>query len=59
VQRARPGRKVAVTQGTVTAFPSGVSLGETSTLKVPQGGAAATLPQGAAAAAQGAPAGKK
>jgi RND family efflux transporter MFP subunit len=42
VQRARPGRKVAVTQGTVTAFPSGVSLGETSTLKIPQGGAAAT-----------------
>jgi RND family efflux transporter MFP subunit len=47
VQRARPGRKVAVTQGTLTAFPSGVSLGETSTLKVPQGGAAATVPQGA------------
>lgn len=43
VQRARPGRKVAVTQGTVTPFPSGVSLGETSTLKIPQGGAAATL----------------
>lgn len=52
VQRARPGRKVAVTQGTVTAFPSGVSLGETSTLTVPKGGAAATVPQGA-------PAGKK
>jgi RND family efflux transporter MFP subunit len=42
VQRARPGRKVAVTNGTVTAFPSGVSLGETSTLQVPQGGAAMT-----------------
>jgi RND family efflux transporter MFP subunit len=42
VQRARPGRKVAVTAGTVTAFPSGVSLGETSTLNLPQGGAAAT-----------------
>jgi len=52
VQRARPGRKVVVTQGTLTAFPSGVSLGETSTLQVPQGGAAATVPQGA-------PAGKK
>jgi len=59
VQRARPGRKVAVTQGTVTAFPSGVSLGETSTLTVPKGGAAATVPQGAPAAAQSAPAGKK
>jgi RND family efflux transporter MFP subunit len=42
VQRARPGRKVAVTNGTVTAFPSGVSLGETGTLKLPQGGAAST-----------------
>ena len=42
VQRARPGRKVAVTPGTVTAFPSGVSLGETSTLKIPQGGPAVT-----------------
>jgi RND family efflux transporter MFP subunit len=42
VQRARPGRKVAVTAGTVTAFPSGVSLGETSTLSVPQGGPATT-----------------
>jgi RND family efflux transporter MFP subunit len=42
VQRARPGRKVAVTNGTVTAFPSGVSLGETSTLKLPEGGAATT-----------------
>ena len=43
VQRARPGRTVAVTPGTVTAFPSGVSLGETSTLQLPQGGAAATV----------------
>jgi RND family efflux transporter MFP subunit len=42
VQRARAGRKVAVTNGTVTAFPSGVSLGETSTLRVPQGGAVVT-----------------
>jgi RND family efflux transporter MFP subunit len=42
VQRARPGRKVAVTNGTVTAFPSGVSLGETGTLKVPQGGPVST-----------------
>jgi RND family efflux transporter MFP subunit len=37
MQRARPGRKVAVTAGTVTPFPSGVSLGETSTLKLPGG----------------------
>ncbi|HMA10773.1 MAG TPA: efflux RND transporter periplasmic adaptor subunit [Steroidobacteraceae bacterium] len=42
MQRARPGRKVAVTNGTLTAFPSGVSLGETGTLKVPQGGPVAT-----------------
>lgn len=41
MQRARPGRKVAVTAGTVTAFPSGVSLGETSTLKLPAGAAPA------------------
>lgn len=44
VQRARPGRKVAVTNGVVTPFPSGVSLGETSTLQLPQGGAAVTAP---------------
>ena len=50
VQRARPGRKVAVTNGTVTAFPSGVSLGETSTLQVPQGGPATTSAPGAPAA---------
>jgi RND family efflux transporter MFP subunit len=49
VQRARPGRKVAVTNGTVTAFPSGVSLGETSTLQVPQGGAATTAAPAATA----------
>jgi RND family efflux transporter MFP subunit len=36
VQRARAGRKVTVTQGTVTAFPSGVSRGETSKLSLPQ-----------------------
>jgi RND family efflux transporter MFP subunit len=59
VQRARPGRKVAVTQGNLTAFPSGVSLGETSTLTVPQGGAAATVPQASAGAAPRAPAEKK
>jgi hypothetical protein len=39
VQRARPGRKVNVTDGTVTPFPSGVSRGETSTLTLPAGSA--------------------
>jgi hypothetical protein len=35
VQRARPGRKVSVTEGVVTAFPTGVSRGENSTLSLP------------------------
>jgi len=35
VQRARPGRKVTITEGKVTDFPSGVSRGETSTLSLP------------------------
>ena len=35
VQRARPGRRVAVTEGKVTAFPTGVSRGENSTLSLP------------------------
>lgn len=35
VQRARPGRRVSVKEGTVTAFPSGVSRGEDSTLSLP------------------------
>ena len=35
VQRARPGRKVSVTEGVVTAFPTGVSRGEDSTLTLP------------------------
>jgi RND family efflux transporter MFP subunit len=39
VQRARVGRKVTVTASTVTAFPSGVSRGETSKLSLPPGGA--------------------
>ncbi|MEO6184947.1 MAG: efflux RND transporter periplasmic adaptor subunit [Steroidobacteraceae bacterium] len=39
VQRARAGRKVTVTAGTVTAFPSGVSRGETSKLSLPAGNA--------------------
>jgi RND family efflux transporter MFP subunit len=39
VQRARAGRKVTVTEGTVSAFPSGVSRGETSKLSLPAGSA--------------------
>jgi RND family efflux transporter MFP subunit len=35
VQRARPGRKVTVKESTVTAFPTGVSRGEDSTLSLP------------------------
>lgn len=35
VQRARPGRKVAVTEGELTAFPTGVSRGENSKLSLP------------------------
>lgn len=35
VQRARPGRKVTVTEGVVSAFPTGVSRGEDSTLSLP------------------------
>ena len=36
VQRAKAGRKVAATEGKVTAFPSGVSRGETSKLSLPR-----------------------
>jgi RND family efflux transporter MFP subunit len=36
VQRARPGRKVTVKEGVVTAFPSGVSRGENSALSLPK-----------------------
>ncbi|MET0292089.1 MAG: efflux RND transporter periplasmic adaptor subunit [Steroidobacteraceae bacterium] len=35
MQRARPGRKVAVTEGSVTAYPTGVSLGENGDLSLP------------------------
>ena len=35
VQRARPGRKVTVKESQVSAFPSGVSRGEDSTLSLP------------------------
>jgi RND family efflux transporter MFP subunit len=36
VQRARPGRTVSVKDGVVSAFPSGVSRGENSTLALPE-----------------------
>ena len=45
VQRARPGRKVTVKEGTVSAFPTGVSRGEDSTLSMPS---AASSPIGGA-----------
>ena len=35
VQRARPGRKVTAKESTVSAFPTGVSRGENSTLSLP------------------------
>ena len=35
VQRARPGRKVSIKEGVVSAFPSGVSRGENSALSLP------------------------
>lgn len=35
VQRARPGRKLVVTEGELTAFPTGVSRGENSALSLP------------------------
>ena len=38
MQRARPGRKVTVTEGEVTAWPTGVSRGENGTLEKPSGG---------------------
>lgn len=38
VQRARPGRKVTIKEGAVSAFPTGVSRGEDSTLSLPTGG---------------------
>jgi RND family efflux transporter MFP subunit len=37
VQRARPGRQVTATEGAITAFPTGVSLGEESALSLPAG----------------------
>lgn len=48
VQRARPGRQVAVTEGMVTPFPAGVSRGEDSSLAMPAPQAAAPPPPAAA-----------
>ncbi len=36
VQRARPGRRVSVKEGVVSAFPTGISRGENSTLSLPE-----------------------
>ena len=36
VQRARPGRRVTAKEGVVSAFPTGVSRGENSTLSLPE-----------------------
>ncbi len=47
VQRARPGRRVTVKQGELTAFPTGVSLGEDSTLSLPGAENDAGAPSGA------------
>jgi RND family efflux transporter MFP subunit len=44
VQRARPGRKVVVTQGTVSAFPSGVSRGENGAMDRPDAATAVPNP---------------
>lgn len=46
VQRARPGRTVSVQESRVTAFPTGVSLGEDSTLSLP--GVPTDMPVGSA-----------
>ena len=39
VQRARPGRKVIAQAAPMSAFPSGISLGENGRLELPPGGA--------------------
>ncbi len=52
VQRARPGRRVSVKEGVVTAFPTGVSLGEDSTLSLPD------APSGSSSASPGGPSGR-
>jgi RND family efflux transporter MFP subunit len=39
VQRARPGRKVRATTAPMSAFPSGISLGENGHMELPKGGA--------------------
>jgi RND family efflux transporter MFP subunit len=47
VQRARPGAKVTVKEGKLTAFPTGVSRGEDSTLSLPAGSSGAYAPSSA------------
>jgi RND family efflux transporter MFP subunit len=57
VQRARPGGKVTVKEGELSAFPTGVSLGEDSTLSLPGDESAGYAPSGSTpggAAADGA-----
>jgi RND family efflux transporter MFP subunit len=46
VQRARPGRKVTVKESLVTAFPTGVSRGENSTLSLPDAQSTVSTPSG-------------
>lgn len=54
VQRARPGRRVSAIEAKLTAFPTGVSLGEDSTLSLPDtargsgGSSSASSPSGGA-----------
>jgi RND family efflux transporter MFP subunit len=55
VQRARPGRRVAVKEGQVSAFPTGVSLGEDSTLSLPGTGDGAQRGDAPAGGPAGAP----
>ena len=50
VQRARPGRQVTVTEGQVSAFPSGVARGENGELDMPAGGSIPASATGAARA---------
>ncbi len=45
VQRARPGRKVTAQAGEVSAFPTGVSRGENSTLSLPAAAAPGPRPR--------------
>lgn len=55
VQRARPGRRVSTIEAEVTAFPTGVSLGEDSTLSLPDTGGGRGGPPSTSNAAGGSP----